>query len=350
MNNTQQAFLISTLFAFTCPNAIASKHISVDSNLNITVKDLSYSGGADSMPSGQIISGGWAGTADEDHVFQCEDDPACNASYMSPVSPPLQLQATLDGVIYDVFPTGVDGIGYIAGVKDHQAKKYTPLLTQTTQIFPAEGTPIDSSYLGFSGQITFVKTNDHLVTGRYSIPEQNIANLWATNYDGETGPYAYFHLKGGTDINVTASSCSITSASEPTVSLGDIPSNDLPSVGTVASTGGSATITLNCDKNIHVYATISDQTNLSNQTDTLMLSADSTASGVGIQAFFNESSIPLLLGPDSSSQGTINQFHIQDTTQDHQILQVPLLFKYVRTADISAGSANGLAGIIFSYQ
>ncbi|WP_249022285.1 fimbrial protein, partial [Kluyvera ascorbata] len=72
------------------------------------------------------------------------------------------------------------------------------------------------------------------------------------------------------------------------------------------------------------------------------------ASGVGVQFFYNGNG-PLMMGPDSSAAGTTNQFFIQ-TTSAAQTLSLPFQAQYIRTGDLTPGSANALASITFSYQ
>jgi type 1 fimbria pilin len=78
------------------------------------------------------------------------------------------------------------------------------------------------------------------------------------------------------------------------------------------------------------------------------LTGDSTASGIGVQFFYNGTG-PLMMGPDSSSAGTTGQFFIQ-TTSSAQTLSLPFQAQYIRTGELVPGSANALASITFSYQ
>jgi type 1 fimbria pilin len=93
---------------------------------------------------------------------------------------------------------------------------------------------------------------------------------------------------------------------------------------------------------------MTDQTTPTNDSSVVTLTNDSTASGIGVQFFYNGSG-PLMMGPDSSAAGTANQFFIQTTTAT-QILSLPFQAQYVRTGELVPGSANALASITFSYQ
>lgn len=66
---------------------------------------------------------------------------------------------------------------------------------------------------------------------------------------------------------------------------------------------------------------MTDQTTPSNTSSAVTLTGDSTASGIGVQFFYNGTG-PLMMGPDSSSAGTTGQFFIQ-TTSSAQTLSLP---------------------------
>ena len=93
---------------------------------------------------------------------------------------------------------------------------------------------------------------------------------------------------------------------------------------------------------------MTDQTTPSNTSSVVTLTGDSTASGVGVQFFYNGSG-PLTMGPDSSAAGATGQFFIQSTTAA-QTLTLPFQAQYIRTGELVPGSANALASITFSYQ
>jgi type 1 fimbria pilin len=114
------------------------------------------------------------------------------------------------------------------------------------------------------------------------------------------------------------------------------------------SPSGTFTVGLTCDANVAVHAVMTDQTTPSNTSSVVTLTGDSTASGVGVQFFYNGSG-PLTMGPDSSAAGATGQFLIQSTTAA-QTLTLPFQAQYIRTGELVPGSANALASITFSYQ
>lgn len=96
------------------------------------------------------------------------------------------------------------------------------------------------------------------------------------------------------------------------VALGTIDIRTLPTVGST-SPSGTFTVGLTCDANVAVHAVMTDQTTPSNTSSVVTLTGDSTASGVGVQFFYNGSG-PLTMGPNSSAAGATGQFFIQSTT------------------------------------
>lgn len=94
---------------------------------------------------------------------------------------------------------------------------------------------------------------------------------------------------------------------------------------------------------------MTDQTTPANQSSVVTLTGDSTASGVGVQFFYNGTG-PLSMGPDSTNDGTLNQFFIQKTASAGQILSLPFQVQYIRTGELIPGTANALASMTFSYQ
>jgi len=149
-----------------------------------------------------------------------------------------------------------------------------------------------------------------------------------------------------TTITVTASGCTVGTKSA-NVDLGTIDIHTLPSVGST-SPSGEFNVSLTCDENVAINAVMTDQTTPSNTSSVVTLTGDSTASGIGVQFFYNGTG-PLMMGPDSSSAGTTGQFFIQ-TTSSAQTLSLPFQAQYIRTGELVPGSANALASITFSYQ
>ncbi|WP_158785382.1 fimbrial protein [Pantoea sp. BAV 3049] len=313
------------------------------SDITLSPAEMSYSGPADSVTGGSIIGGNWSATATVTQVFWCGWVYWCSKSTMEPDSSIVLSGQTVvvDGVSYAVFETGVPGIGFILGLKDTNATTYVPLQTGITQTFPAEGTA-ESNELGWSAKVTFVKTGQPLASGTYITPTITAAILTAYNNEVATAKV----IISPTSINVNATGCTINTPSVPV----DMGSLDVRSFNTVNSTSAlkNFSVNLNCDANIALYAVVTDQTDPTNTSDTVSLTPDSTATGVGVQFFYNNTG-PLALGPDSSLNSTVGQFFIQSTSQA-ETLTLPFQSRYIRTGDITPGTADAVASITFSYQ
>ncbi|MBS1206266.1 MAG: pilus assembly protein pilin FimA [Proteobacteria bacterium] len=314
------------------------------SDITLSPQPMKYNGPADSVVPGNIIGSTWSATANVLEVFWCGVIFTCNKSTMQPSSSAVSsgMTVTVDGINYTIFETGVPGVGYIIGLKDTNSTQYIPLQTGMTQTYPAPGTTTTTYQLGWMAKVTFIKTGTALKSGVYQIPTINAAVLTAYNNEVKTAQV----IISPTTITVTASGC-IVGTKSANVDLGTMDIRTLSTVGST-SPSGSFNVSLTCDANVAVNAVMSDQTTPSNTSSVVTLTGDSTASGVGVQFFYNGTG-PLMMGPDSSAAGTTNQFFIQSTTAA-QTLSLPFQARYIRTGELVPGSANALASITFSYQ
>lgn len=325
----------------TCPPVLAMEW---KSDITLSPQPMTYSGPADSVVPGTIIGSTWSATASVQQVFWCGWVFTCSKGTLEPSSSAISsgMTVTVDGVNYTIFETGVPGVGYIIGLKDFNGSVYVPLQTGITQSYPADGTNGYASDLGWSAKVTFIKTGTALKSGVYQIPTINAAVLTAYNNEIKTAQV----IISPTTITVTASGCTVETKSA-NVNLGTIDIRTLPTVGST-SPSGTFNIGLTCDANVAVHAVMTDQTTPSNTSSVVTLTGDSTASGVGVQFFYNGIG-PLMMGPDSSGAGTTNQFAVQTLTSA-QTLSLPFQAHYIRTGELVPGTANALASITFSYQ
>lgn len=330
---------ICTLLVTTCAFAMEWR-----SDITLSPQPMTYSGPADSVMPGNIIGSTWSATADVQQVFWCGLIFTCSKGTLEPSSSAISsgMTVTVSGVNYTIFETGVPGVGYIIGLKDFNGTQYIPLQTGITQSYPADGTNGYAQDLGWSAKVTFIKTGTALKSGVYQTPTINAAILTAYNNEVKTAKV----IINPTTITVTASGCTVSTKSA-SVELGNIDIHTLPTVGST-SPSGSFTVGLSCDANIAVNAVMTDQTTPSNTSSVVTLTGESSASGVGVQFFYNGTG-PLMMGPDSSAAGTTNQFFIQTTTAA-QTLSLPFQAQYIRTGEVVPGTANALASITFSYQ
>ncbi|MBB1228522.1 fimbrial protein [Pantoea pleuroti] len=338
--------MMRNLLLLACFHASASA-LAMDwkSDITLSPQPMEYSGPADSVMPGDIIGSTWSATANVEEVFWCGLVWTCSKGTLEPSPSAISsgMTVTVDGQNYTIFETGIPGIGYIIGLKDFNGSEYVPLQTGITQSYPASGTSGYATKLGWSAKVTFIKTGTALKSGLYTTPTIQAAILTAYNNETKTAQV----IINPTTITVAASGCTVNTKSA-NVDLGTL---DIRTLSTVGSTSPSGTfnVTLTCDQNIAVNAVMTDQTTPSNSSSVVTLTGDSTASGVGVQFFYNGIG-PLSMGPDSTADGTLNQFFIQTTSSANQVLSLPFQAQYIRTGDLVPGTANALASITFSYQ
>lgn len=334
----------SVAMAGSCPSISGPNPV-----LITPVSPISYSGPQDGVPHGETIGPGFTGEVTHNNYFKSCSSSVTLTSYVTPIKSPISGITYTDGTSsYEVYDTGVAGIGYAVGVKDPNAFDYIPMNSPTTQTFPAAGAPSPSGgqRLGFTTKVVFVATG-HLPSGSFTIPAQTIATLSATQSDGQTNQ-APLTISGVT-INVTSTGCNVTSSNNATINLGDILPSAFTGVGSLAGSG-STTLSLQYDTGVQLWASMADSSNPANTTQTLSLTPDSVAQGVGIQFFANGSPTPVTFGPDSSSKGLPYSFFIDNSTGNGSIIEFPVVAKYIQTGRLAPGSANGIATVTFSYQ
>lgn len=165
------------------------------------------------------------------------------------------------------------------------------------------------------------------------------------------GDYAsYTWSGGGVVVQPILPTCKV-STSSIAVPLKDVSAHIFTGIGKTSS-GQSFNITLLCSggttgPDTNIYVTLTDQTDPGNFSDTLRLTNDSTASGIGIQVLFGTTVIKY--GPDSSAAGNKNQWKAGSYGQG--AFQIPLTARYIQTAPaVKGGTANGRATFTMSYQ
>ncbi|MHA7681677.1 fimbrial protein [Cupriavidus sp. PET2-C1] len=155
---------------------------------------------------------------------------------------------------------------------------------------------------------------------------------------------------GGVVVQPTLPTCKVSIPSIA-VPLKDVNAHIFTGIGKTSS-GQSFNITLLCSggttgPDTNIYVTLTDQTDPGNFSDTLRLTNDSTASGIGIQVLFGSTVIKY--GPDSSAAGNKNQWKAGSYGQG--TFQIPLTARYIQTASaVKPGKANGRATFTMSYQ
>ncbi|RDK95824.1 type 1 fimbria pilin [Enterobacillus tribolii] len=309
---------------------------------------FNYKGPADPAPVGEQLGNGWSGEKEERIIFECPRQEYCiTYAEIRPVKAALPGIKYTDGYNqYDVYESGVPGIGYVLGIRDPNANRFIPGNAPVTQTFPADGTNQSAPNIGYRGRIIFVISGSHLQTGTFTIPAQTVAYLHARGKGVDD--QSLLSISAVT-IKIAARGCEISSSKSFAIDLGDAPMNAFPAIGSRYG-GKDLEIQLKCDTGTRLHAVMTDQSQPGNTSNILTLTPDSGASGVGIQFFYDNQGTPLSFGPDLSSTGVLNQWFIKEAIRDGESIRVPLTARYVRTGEVTPGSANGRASITFSYQ
>ncbi|MBB1631111.1 hypothetical protein A9975_09540 [Cupriavidus sp. UME77] len=183
------------------------------------------------------------------------------------------------------------------------------------------------------------------------MPYQSLAVVRPLDANGKQITYDDPGFLASGSINVTTHGCKVTSGATNAVVLPTLISHSLKSVGAVSDASASFSIGVNCDGNVGLYATLTDASDPTNTSNTLKLSGNSTATGVGIQMFRSGETTALGLGPDSSAKGNTNQWNVGSSSASGGNLNIPLTAKYVKTdPSIKPGTVSARSTITFSYQ
>ncbi|HDZ8912413.1 TPA: fimbrial protein [Aeromonas hydrophila] len=320
---------------------------------------MSFSGAADSVAVGTPISSSWSTESSVTTGFQCEKVGLAKCWVERVWAIPLlekiagisYYEGNLKFPVYRI--PGVQGIGVAFALKDNNdAVNYTPIDIKDSSdvtIYPREGSIVNESVnrVSLKGKVIFVITGEHLVSGTYSIPYTRLANTGSVYKKSRWNDTSYLAINPF-QINISARGCEVNTRAL-TYNMGDIFSHDLPNVGSVSRTV-SHLIYLQCESNVHVFASMTDQSNITNNTSILSLTKDSSGAGVGVRFFFNEDSEPVVFGPDISSHGQSNQRDLNILTSSNKTYVLNLKSHYVRTGEIKFGRVSALASLTFSYQ
>ncbi|EMW3366238.1 type 1 fimbrial protein [Proteus mirabilis] len=329
--------------------------------LVVTPPPMNFDGAADGTPAGTPITSTWIGETSVHNGFKCEKKFLQKCWVET-----LYANATgskISGIYYyegsNRYPVyslpGVKGIGYAFGLKDNNdSVAYVPIDVDNgsgaTVIYPAVGSTVNHNVdrVSLKGKVVFVVTDKHLETGVYNIPYTVIANTWSEYGGGHKGNNTSIVAINPVTITIKARGCTVNTKNL-TYELGDISMRDMAAIGSTSKSQAKP-ISVTCDSNVHLYASMTDQSTYSNNTDILTLTSDSDASGIGIQFFFNDNPTPVVYGPDINAIGQPNQRLLHITTSNNENYILNLSTRYITTGTLKPGKANGLASLTFSYQ
>lgn len=318
-------------------------------DLTLSPATVNYQNPADAVSDFNLLTGGWDATGSQ-RPFCQNNTPIFTRAAITSNNLSSGYTTTIDGSTYTIFSSNMPGVGWIMGARDTNAPLWTPLTNSETQVYPfAGGTANTLMSIGANVQFAFVKLPGDLAVGSNTFAAQKIATFAC--YGNNTLVQSADISVSASQINVQALACQVTTAQNVAIPLGEFTLEQLPPVN--GNFGEfSSTVELSCDSGLTPWMTISDASNAGNTSNVIKLSPNSTASGVGVQVFYNNQTVAKSLGLDSSSKGNPNQFQVNDkTTSNGQHVSVPLQFKYIRTEQVvTPGDANAAATVTFSYQ
>lgn len=224
---------------------------------------------------------------------------------------------------------------------------------QETKVFPSDNTPYRPllESLGFAVRLYPVLLKP--VSGEFHAPRTRVATAAIKSRNNV--------IKGDLDFDIyipaitirsTTRTCNLTSSRDVTLKFPTVSKNSFPNpnVGSLVY-GATTDISLNCQHDIEVWATLSDVNNPANRTNTLSIeSGTGKAQNVGIQLFKNNDQTPLSYGAQSSVKGNENSWKLSNSGDRNPSVKLTGYYVRTGTGDITPGDVNAQAVITFSYQ
>ncbi|MFM0361417.1 fimbrial protein [Paraburkholderia sediminicola] len=242
------------------------------------------------------------------------------------------------------YQTNVPGIGVQFYLTSGWGASANPLIQAPSSETLAPGSS--------TGQPIFYTRTDLVVTGPVGNGTLTTLPSLTLQYSGDclndpakpsTSPHS-LTLNPGTVI--TGRTCSVTTPSL-NVTLPPISADGFATIGSAKGTA-PVNLGLNCSEaGINVNITLTDASDVSNQSTTLGLASGSSAAGVGLQIL--NGTKPVAFGPDSALAGNLNQWLVGKSSVG--AMSIPLTVRYIRTTGaLTLGTVKGAATFTMSYQ
>ncbi|MGK8206179.1 fimbrial protein [Burkholderia cenocepacia] len=342
--------LVVMLAGFRPAAAACQAHWTVSSNV-AGFSPMTLAGPADAIQHGTLITPGATTRVAGWRYFFNEptDNPDClkvkgRFESLGTVVPGIRYVS--DGLVSDVWESGVPGIGY-ALVMRSQFGPDIGVKEGGIDVVYGRGEPVGSFVTPISVAIALVATG-RLTSGVHTIPARQVAKYTVT--DGSGTALSASIPMASTRVTVNAQGCKVISGDGNNVMLPRAITYDFKEVGATSAVSSSFAVGLKCDTTLAVHATLTDASDRSNTSNVLSLAPGSTASGFGLQIFRDKSSTPLAFGPESSTKGNLNQW-LAGTANAYETMLIPFTVRYVKTDEtVGPGSVNARALITFSYQ
>ncbi|WNC92927.1 fimbrial protein [Paraburkholderia sp. FT54] len=248
----------------------------------------------------------------------------------------------------DVYQTNIAGIGVRYTFDSIQCNATgVVMINGNAQVGCSFSGPIDGPYMAANITVTpALVVTGAIAAGTVALSTVPSVSITYTSSDQDTSWGKGSLYTGAATGLLVHATCSVTQSSL---------SVSLPTANTHAFSAGigsvaapqSFQLSLACATGAKVSITLTDSVNPSNRTNTLTLTTDSTAQGIGVQVL-NSTGSPVSFGPDSAAPGNTNQWLIGDSPNGS--LVVPMQARYIRTGAVSPGSVKALATFTMSYQ
>lgn len=319
-------FLISVLWAGSAFSGRDEHHF------DFSVPDFPvFTGGEDFWEIGQQMS--FESAVIDEYVFTgCNKSPTVTASIHNGKDTGVDL--SMGGYTFDVYESGVAGIGFVVGVKDSNGDSWVPVGLTPLQVYPAPGAPVNKTSIGMRVKLWYVATQA-LKPGSYNIPRKAVVRFDAQSSSPDQA-YMYHPAK---TLKVATTGCTLID-SEINVGLGRVESREnFKGVGS-SSPAKNFTIPIDCDGVVAIDMVVTSSNVIDSATGVIGL-APGGAEGVGIQLLREDGSTPIQLEQNvRMSAGTVSGRN-----------DLNLSARYYQVADkVSPGVAAAVANIQLKYK
>ncbi|WP_176157815.1 fimbrial protein [Burkholderia multivorans] len=340
--------LVVMLLAFR-PAAAACEAIWTGNTHVPAVSPMTVTGPADAIPHGTLIAPGATVRMVGWRYFFSEPTKFWECKQLKGRFEPLGtlvpgIQYVSNGLVSDVWETGVPGIGYAMVVASEFGPEVGAKEGGVDIVWGRDGGSFDTPLVM---NIALVATG-RLTSGDHLVRTQNIGRYTITDASGAAKSIVI--QMGATRVTAASQGCKVVSGDGQTVTLPRVVTYDFKEVGATSAAFSSFAIGLKCDATVAVHATLTDANDRSNVSNVLSLGPGSTASGFGLQIFRDKSATPIAFGPESSTKGNPNQWHV-GTANAYDTMLIPFTVKYVKTdPKVGGGTVHARTLITFSYQ
>lgn len=197
--------------------------------------------------------------------------------------------------------------------------------------------------------------------GKFTLPKMKVFHV---NYTCDRGYTVSTKPIGGGQINVwiggfditppVNKTCRLTSNKDQVVNLPTISTTTLRNNNEVSA--GHFHLTLDCERNTSleaVYVGFADATDKTNTSTTLTLTNDSTAKGVGLKLYADNTGQVIKYNPNVESEVSLNKNDAYRLELDRSsgIANASYSVSYVKTSEnLTSGSVKGITTFNFYYQ